>query len=73
VATLVGSAFGPSSDATDVIAYAGILLITSEGHVPDVLRLRFTGARLDERGILQILATSALSEIELRLVGELEP
>jgi formate hydrogenlyase transcriptional activator len=66
---------GPSSDATNVVAYAGIPLITSEGHalgtfcVVDWQTHNWTS---EEIGILQVLATSALSEIELRrLVGEL--
>jgi formate hydrogenlyase transcriptional activator len=67
--------FGPYSDATDVVAYAGIPLITSEGHalgtfcVVDWQAHEWTQ---DEIGILQALAQSAMSEIELRrLVGEL--
>jgi len=66
---------GPSCDATDVVAYAGIPLITSEGHALGtfcVVDWRAHDWTSEEIGILQILATSALSEIELRrLVGEL--
>jgi formate hydrogenlyase transcriptional activator len=66
---------GPSSDATGVIAYAGIPLITSEGHalgtfcVVDQQPHEWTE---EEIGILRVLASSAMSEIELRrVVGEL--
>jgi len=66
---------GPSSDATGVIAYAGIPLITSEGHalgtfcVVDQQPHEWTE---EEIGILRVLATSAMSEIELRrVVGDL--
>jgi len=66
---------GPYSDATDVIAYAGIPLITSEGHalgtfcVVDWQAHEWTQEEIE---ILQALAKSAMSEIELRrLVGEL--
>jgi formate hydrogenlyase transcriptional activator len=66
---------GPSSDATDVVAYAGIPLITSEGHALGtfcVVDWQTHDWTSEEIGILQVLATSALSEIELRrLVGEL--
>jgi formate hydrogenlyase transcriptional activator len=62
-------------DAIGVVAYAGIPLITSEGHalgtfcVVDWRPHDWTEAEI---GILRVLAASTMSEIELRrLVGEL--
>jgi formate hydrogenlyase transcriptional activator len=67
--------FGPSSDATGVRAYAGIPLITSDGHALGtfcVVDWRPHDWTQEEIGILRVLAASAMSEIELRrLVGEL--
>jgi formate hydrogenlyase transcriptional activator len=58
-----------------VIAYAGIPLITSEGHALGtfcVVDRRPHDWTEEEVGILRVLATSTMSEIELRrLVGEL--
>jgi formate hydrogenlyase transcriptional activator len=58
-----------------VIAYAGIPLITSEGHALGtfcVVDRRPHDWTEEEIGILRVLATSTMSEIELRrLVGEL--
>src|SRR5262249_40794181 len=68
--------FGPYSVATDVRAYAGIPLITSDGHALGtfcVVDSRPHDWTEEELGILRVLAASAMSEIELRrLVGELQ-
>src|SRR5262249_38748164 len=70
--------FGPYRAFTEegVIAYAGIPLVTSEGHalgtfcVADAQPHDWTK---EEIGILQVLAKSTMSEIELRrLAGELQ-
>jgi formate hydrogenlyase transcriptional activator len=65
----------PAVSELGVIAYAGIPLITSEGHALGtfcVLDGRPHDWTEEEIGILRVLATSAMSEIELRrLVGEL--
>jgi hypothetical protein len=62
-------------DATDVIAYAGIPLITSEGHALGTFCVVDWGPHAwteEEIGILRVLATATMSEIDLRrLVGEL--
>jgi formate hydrogenlyase transcriptional activator len=67
--------FGTYSDATGVRAYAGIPLITSDGHALGtfcVVDWRPHDWTQEEIGILRVLAASAMSEIELRrLVGEL--
>jgi GAF domain-containing protein len=67
--------FGPYSDVTGVRAYAGIPLITSEGHALGtfcVVDWRPHNWTEEEIGILRVLAASTMSEIELRrLVGEL--
>jgi formate hydrogenlyase transcriptional activator len=67
--------FGSYSDATGVVAYAGIPLITSDGHAVGTFCVVDSRARewtQEEIGVLQVLANSAMSEIELRrLVGEL--
>jgi formate hydrogenlyase transcriptional activator len=67
--------FGPYSTATDVVAYAGIPLITSEGHALGTFCVVDSRARdwtPEEIAILEVLAKSAMSEIELRrLVEEL--
>ncbi len=66
----------PSISEHGVVAYAGIPLITSEGHALGTFCV-VDGEPHDwteeEIGILRVLATSAMSEIELRrLVGELQ-
>src|SRR5512147_125162 len=67
--------FGPYSDATDVRAYAGIPLITSDGHALGtfcVVDWQPHAWTEEEIAILRVLAASTISEIELRrLVGEL--
>src|SRR5262245_51789347 len=67
--------FGPYSEVTGVRAYAGIPLITSDGHALGtfcVVDWRPHDWTEEEIGILRVLAASAMSEIELRrLVGEL--
>src|SRR5712671_4490190 len=66
----------PSVSEFGVIAYAGIPLITSEGHALGtfcVVHGQPHEWTEEEIGILRVLATSTVSEIELRgLVGELE-
>jgi len=68
--------FGRDSTATGVIAYAGIPLITSEGHALGtfcVVDYRPHDWTEEELGILGCLATATMSEIELRrVVGELQ-
>ena len=68
--------FGRYSTATGVIAYAGIPLITSEGHALGtfcVVDYRPHDWTEEELGILGCLATATMSEIELRrVVGELQ-
>ena len=58
----------------EVIAYAGIPLITSDGYALGTLCIVDQQPRdwtEEEVGILRVLATSAMSEIELRrLVGD---
>ncbi len=69
--------FAQSADGSDVgvIAYAGVPLITSEGYALGTFCIvdRQPHDWTDEEiGILRVLATSAVSEIELqRIVGEL--
>ena len=67
--------FGPYSAVTDVRAYAGIPLITSDGHALGtfcVVDWQPHDWTEEEIGILRVLAASTVSEIELRrLVGEL--
>ena len=52
------------------MAYAGIPLVTSEGHALGNLTLDddLHNSTEEEIGILRVLATSAMSEIELRSV-----
>ena len=68
--------FGPYSDATGVIAYAGVPLITSEGHALGtfcVVDWRPHTWTEEEIRILRVLATSTMSEIDLRrVVGNLQ-
>jgi formate hydrogenlyase transcriptional activator len=65
----------PAVSELGVLAYAGIPLITSEGHALGtfcVLDERPHDWTEEEIGILRVLASSTMSEIELRrLVGEL--
>src|SRR5262249_3896280 len=66
--------FGPYSEVTGVRAYAGIPLITSDGHALGtfcIVDWRPHDWTQEEIGILRTLAASTMSEIELRrLVGE---
>jgi len=69
--------FAQSADGSDVgvAAYAGVPLITSEGHALGtfcIVDRQPHDWTEEEIGILRVLATSAMSEIELqRVVGEL--
>ncbi|HKQ96829.1 MAG TPA: sigma 54-interacting transcriptional regulator, partial [Candidatus Polarisedimenticolia bacterium] len=65
----------PDISGLPAIAYAGIPLVTSEGHALGTFCVVDSRPRTwteEELGILRVLATAAMSEIELRrLVGEL--